>query len=133
MDLAVKPHFSDKLKQDLRKDFSQSALAGRTQLWTYLNIGLVVLILIVWILLAMPHKAPVARVNSSGATQAAAANTTTTNGQVLGAKTYTVQSGDTLYGVATKTGVSWQQLAEWNNIQPPYALSVGSQLKLSAQ
>lgn len=128
MDLAVKPHFSDKLKADLRKDFSKSALGGTPQLWTILNVGMVLVIVVVWALLAMPHKAPVAKLNLSAPAAAGASS----GSQVLGAKSYTVQGGDTLYGVATKTGVSWQQLADWNRLQPPYSLTVGQQLKLSA-
>jgi LysM repeat protein len=129
MDLAVKPHFSDKLKADLRKDFSKTALAKKTQLWTGLNLVLAAAIIGVWALLAMPHKTPVAKIDTA---KAASAQATQAGGAVLGAKTYTVQTGDTLYGVANKTGVSWQQLAEWNRLQPPYALTVGKQLKLSA-
>lgn len=43
-------------------------------------------------------------------------------------KTYTVQPGDTLYGIAQKFGVSWKAIAEANNIEDATALRVGQKL-----
>lgn len=51
---------------------------------------------------------------------------TTTVGQ-----TYKVVSGDTLYGVATKNGVSVAQLKEWNNLTSDL-IFVGQTLKVAA-
>lgn len=53
-----------------------------------------------------------------------AATTPTTN------DTYTVQSGDTLSKIGTKTGIKWQTIAELNNLQAPYNIKVGQILKL---
>ncbi len=47
-------------------------------------------------------------------------------------KTYTVQKGDTLYGIALNNGLAYKDLAEWNSIGNPNAIDVGQQLNLSA-
>ncbi|MGH2639773.1 MAG: LysM peptidoglycan-binding domain-containing protein, partial [Rhabdochlamydiaceae bacterium] len=44
--------------------------------------------------------------------------------------TYTVQSGDTLYGIGVNYGVPWQKIASVNNIQSPYYIYVGEQLSI---
>ncbi|MBS3953221.1 MAG: peptidoglycan DD-metalloendopeptidase family protein [Methylomicrobium sp.] len=43
---------------------------------------------------------------------------------------YTVRSGDNLYRIGLRFGVSYFQLAEWNQIQPPYLLHEGQRLKV---
>lgn len=43
---------------------------------------------------------------------------------------YTVKSGDTLYSIADTLDIEWKDLADANNIQPPYDLGVGQELKL---
>ncbi len=45
---------------------------------------------------------------------------------------HTVQQGETLYGIATRYGRNYQDVAAWNNIPPPYILSVGQHLLISA-
>ena len=45
-------------------------------------------------------------------------------------KTYTVKSGDTLWGIASKLGVSATKLAELNGIMNPNLLRVGQVLKV---
>ncbi|MEK6707797.1 MAG: peptidoglycan DD-metalloendopeptidase family protein [Pseudomonadota bacterium] len=47
------------------------------------------------------------------------------------AKLYTVQKGDTLYGIALNQGLAYKDLAEWNNIENPNAIDIGQQLSLS--
>jgi LysM repeat protein len=47
-----------------------------------------------------------------------------------GPTTYTVQSGDTLSGIAEAHGTTWQVLAELNKIENPRRLRVGQVLKL---
>lgn len=47
-----------------------------------------------------------------------------------GPTTYTVQSGDTLSGIASAHGTTWQILAELNKIDNPRRLRVGQVLKL---
>jgi LysM repeat protein len=44
--------------------------------------------------------------------------------------TYTVESGDTLYAIGIKLGVDWSEIAEINDIEPPYSLSTGQELKI---
>lgn len=44
--------------------------------------------------------------------------------------TYTVKSGDTLYGIAQDLEINWEDLAALNNLESPYSLSVGQELKL---
>ncbi len=48
----------------------------------------------------------------------------------LGAITYTVKLGDTLEGIAQTYGVGLADLAEVNNIDPPYIIWVGMKLKI---
>ena len=47
------------------------------------------------------------------------------------ATSYTVQSGDTLSGIATKFGTNWQNLAQLNNISNPNLIYTGQVLKLN--
>lgn len=44
--------------------------------------------------------------------------------------TYTVKKGDTLYGIGLEYGFDYKEIAQWNNIQPPYVIRVGQQLRL---
>lgn len=45
-------------------------------------------------------------------------------------KVYTVKSGDTLSGIASKYGTTYQELAKYNNISNPNRISVGQQIKI---
>lgn len=47
--------------------------------------------------------------------------------------TYTVQSGDTLYGIARKTGVKYSALISLNHLDKPELLKVGQVLKVAAK
>ncbi|RKZ78167.1 MAG: hypothetical protein DRR19_26890 [Candidatus Parabeggiatoa sp. nov. 1] len=44
------------------------------------------------------------------------------------ANTITVVQGDTLYSIAKRCGHSLDEVAAWNNLQPPYSLSPGKNL-----
>lgn len=44
---------------------------------------------------------------------------------------YTVQKGDTLYGIALKHGVDFKKLVEWNEIVDPKAIQPGQKIRLS--
>lgn len=65
-----------------------------------------------------PETQPQAQVNHSHPSSAS-----TTNGS-----TYTVQAGDTLWGIAQKYGVTVQQLCQWNNISNPNLIYPGQVL-----
>lgn len=43
---------------------------------------------------------------------------------------YTVKKGDTLYGIGLEFGYDYKEIAQWNNINPPYTIYVGRILKL---
>lgn len=45
-------------------------------------------------------------------------------------KIYTVQKGDTLYGVSWAFGLDYKQVAQWNGIKPPYIIHIGDQIHL---
>jgi len=42
-----------------------------------------------------------------------------------------VVRGDTLYGIAREAGLNVLDLAEWNDLSPPYTISPGQQLRLT--
>jgi uncharacterized caspase-like protein/surface antigen len=42
-----------------------------------------------------------------------------------------VKRGETLFGIAVFYGQNYKEVARWNNISPPYTLSVGQKLRLS--
>jgi lipoprotein NlpD len=43
---------------------------------------------------------------------------------------YTVKKGDTLYGIGLEFGYSYKEIAEFNEIAPPYPIKIGQILKL---
>jgi len=45
---------------------------------------------------------------------------------------YTVEEGDTLHAISFRTGISYQNLASWNAISPPYRIYVDDVLNLRA-
>ena len=47
-------------------------------------------------------------------------------------QTYTVQKGDTLYGIALEHGFDYKEVAEWNGIAPPYIIRIGQSVKFNA-
>lgn len=48
-------------------------------------------------------------------------------------KIYSVQKGDTLYGISWAFGLDYKQVAGWNNIKPPYRIQIGQQIYLYAR
>lgn len=44
--------------------------------------------------------------------------------------TYTVKKGDTLYSIGLEFGYSYKEIAEFNDITPPYPIKIGQVLKL---
>jgi LysM repeat protein len=47
-----------------------------------------------------------------------------------GEETYTVQTGDNLFRIALKYGITWQELAAYNNITDPTSIYPGQVLKI---
>lgn len=45
---------------------------------------------------------------------------------------HTVRKGDTLYSIAQIYDIDYKNLAEWNNLENPGAISIGQQLRLSS-
>ncbi|MEO6173060.1 MAG: LysM peptidoglycan-binding domain-containing protein, partial [Arenimonas sp.] len=43
---------------------------------------------------------------------------------------YKVQAGDTLYGISFRAGLSFLDVAAWNNIVEPYTLKIGQDIVL---
>ncbi len=43
-------------------------------------------------------------------------------------ESYTVKAGDNLHRIAARYGLSYKDIASWNNIQPPYIIHVGQRL-----
>ncbi len=46
---------------------------------------------------------------------------------------YIVAKGDTLYAIAWRYGVSYQQLASYNKIRAPYLINIGQRLKIPSK
>lgn len=49
-----------------------------------------------------------------------------------GARSYTVQKGDTLYSIALDHGLDYKELADWNGIDNPNVILSGRQLRLDS-
>lgn len=47
------------------------------------------------------------------------------------AGSHTVAKGETLYGIARSRGLRYQELAQWNDIAPPYTVFPGQRLRLT--
>lgn len=45
---------------------------------------------------------------------------------------YTVQSGDTLYGISFRAGLNYRDVAAWNDIDEAYTIKIGQKLRLTA-
>lgn len=57
--------------------------------------------------------------------------TTSVSQSTSASKTYEVKSGDSLYLISQKVGVSPEELARINNLENPRSIKVGQQLKLN--
>lgn len=52
------------------------------------------------------------------------------NAQLVEQGSYTVAAGDSLYRIESKTGAGFQQLADINDLSPPYAIRIGQRLTI---
>lgn len=73
------------------------------------------------------HVGQVLRLSSKTSSSASAANTAS-----FSTNTYTVQNGDTLSGIASEYGTTYEKLATLNNISNPNEIYVGQVLTLSS-
>lgn len=69
--------------------------------------------------------------SSSGSSSGNSSGSTSGSGSTSATGTYTVKSGDTLSGIATRHGVSVAQLKQWNNLSSNN-IKAGQKLKVSA-
>jgi lipoprotein NlpD len=46
---------------------------------------------------------------------------------------YSIKRGDTLYAIAWRYGVSYQQLASYNKIAPPYLIRIGQKIRIPSK
>jgi lipoprotein NlpD len=44
---------------------------------------------------------------------------------------YTVKKGDTLYSIGLEFGLDYKEIAQWNNLVPPYTIHIGRVLKFN--
>ena len=65
-----------------------------------------------------------------GQTLKISTTSTTSSTSTSSSKSYTVISGDTLSGIATRLGLNWKSLAKANNLSAPYTIYVGQKLSL---
>jgi LysM repeat protein len=75
-----------------------------------------------------PSAAPVTRTTSTAKQKTS--TTTSRPKATKGPRTYTVRLGDTLTTIASRTGVSADQISELNPNLDPQALVVGTKIKL---
>ena len=85
--------------------------------------------------IANPNRIYVGQVLRVGGTQASSVNTVSQpqRSNTSAAGSYTVQSGDTLSGIASRLGVSYEQLAQSNGIANPNRIYVGQVLRVNGQ
>ena len=77
----------------------------------------------------MERRAP-ERCSAASSTPAKPATPAQPAQGATGEQVYTVQSGDTLSGIAAKYGTTYQKLASYNGIANPNVISVGQKIKI---
>ena len=109
-------------------------MSGRVMLWTVpvrstdmsrAFVRTLVLLLVVSLLAACGQSRVVKREGSSRSERPARSAPATARGD-----SYTVQRGDTLYGIAFRHGVDYREMASWNRIPAPYTIYPGQRLSL---
>jgi len=131
-----KPGFSEKIKQELKREDKQ----GRSHLLLTLLILLGVALLFFLIALARGcggEETKEAKTEEPVAQEEVGEEQTSSDLEEGGTskeatseegQTYEVQSGDTLSSIGAKLEVSWKKIAEVNNLSAPYDLKVGDKL-----
>jgi lipoprotein NlpD len=67
-----------------------------------------------------------------GKTTSSPAAQTPTAGKDWRPDSYIVKKGDTLYSLGLEFGLDYKEIAQWNNIAPPYGINVGQVLTLKS-
>lgn len=133
-------------EENQKKDEKKAFYTG---LATILGIILIIVLPLFFIRGCSSDNKEIKEVKDNGtkseATQAAATPASVDQGNVAGqktetkttppanAKTYTVQSGDTLYEIGKKFKVDWHKIAEVNGIENSGALKVGKQIIIPSE
>jgi lipoprotein NlpD len=64
-------------------------------------------------------------------TQPVSTPTTAPNRQPIDGDSHVVEAGDTLYGIAFRTGLNFRDIAAWNGIEDPFIIQRGQRLRLT--
>ncbi len=83
-------------------------------------VGLALVVALLW-LTGCASTTPAPVVHRSGLSGTASA---------IAPATYTVRAGDSLYSIAFRYGLDWQEVAAWNGIPSPYVIRQGDELRL---
>jgi len=83
-------------------------------------VGLALVVALLW-LTGCASTTPAPVVHRSGLSGTASA---------VAPATYSVRAGDSLYSIAFRYGLDWQDVAAWNGIQSPYVIRQGDELRL---
>lgn len=143
-----KPGFSEKIKQELKREDKPD---GKSPLLLILLILLAIAFIFFLVALIrgcgseevkeVKTEEPAAQEEQGTTTEGTEATPseleeggTTEDATSTGAgQTYEVQSGDTLSSIGEQFNVSWQKIAEANNLSAPYDLTVGDKLTIPSE
>ncbi len=138
-----KPSFSEKIKQELQREEKP-----KSNSYTLVLLLTLLVVALIFFLVALLRNCgseevsetakstpaveetttPVAQTGSTVENPSEEAASETTATAPAGGQNYTVQSGDTLFEIGQKFGVDWKKIAEINNLEAPYSLTVGKTL-----
>lgn len=121
----MKPTFSNKLRRETRGYHSSVAVVLFV---VFVTVTIFLFILAIRGTFSNKSKTNEAQPNQSTEKELEEAKTEPQNKSEE--TKYTVKSGDSLYEIGIKTGVDWKKIAEANNLEEPYNLTVGQELKI---
>jgi len=121
---------SPRLKLGVGRGYSQNQIL---KFAAVICLVLAVLLAFNAVRLMLKSKAPVAQDSTAPAVLGATDVKATDSGQSVQFTSYTVQTGDTLFNIAQKFGISWTTLATLNNLKSAAFLKPGQTLKVPKQ